>query len=111
MTQETASSDISSDDRLWAAIGYPIALVAIIMLLMEEKKNRPFIKFHAIQAIILSIVLVVLMVILSITVVGAICAPLLWLVTFWPAVEAYRGKYIQLPVIGNFVRNLRLGLS
>ena len=105
MTQETASPDVTSDDRLWAAIGYPIPLVAIIMLLMEEKKKRHFIKFHAIQSIILWIVLLVLIIILGFTFVGLICSPFLWLVTLWPAIESYRGKDIQLPVIGNFIHN------
>jgi hypothetical protein len=48
MTEQPVSPDITSDDKLWAALGYPIPLVPIIVLLMEEKKERPFIKFHAI---------------------------------------------------------------
>ena len=31
---------VSSDDKLWAALGYPIPIIAIIVLLMEEKKNN-----------------------------------------------------------------------
>ena len=105
MAEKTQTADITSDDRLWSALGYPIVLIAIIMLLLEEKKTRPFIKFHAVQSIILNIILFVLMIILGITVVGAICAPLLWLVTLWPAIDSYRGNYTQIPVISNFVRN------
>lgn len=100
-------TDITSDDKLWAALGYPIPLVAIIVLLMEEKKERPFIKFHAIQAIAFNIVLWVLIFIFSaITLgIGAICAPLLWLVTLWPAYDSYQGKYTEIPVITNFIKN------
>ena len=43
MSEEMSAPDITSDDRLWSALGYPIPLIAIIVLLMEEKKNRPFI--------------------------------------------------------------------
>jgi len=50
---------------------------------------RPFIKYHAVQAIALNIVLWVIMIILSITVIGAICAPIVWLVTLWPAIDSY----------------------
>jgi len=51
MSPATVSPDATSDDKLWAALGYPIVLIAIIMLLMEEKKVRPFIKYHAVQSI------------------------------------------------------------
>ena len=51
MTQEPMNSDITSDDKLWAALGYPIFIIALIMLFVEGKKDRPFIKFHAVQAL------------------------------------------------------------
>lgn len=105
MSEELSSPDITSDDRLWSALGYPIPLIAIIVLLMEEKKNRPFIKFHAVQALALNVGLYILMIVLGITVVGTICAPFIWLITFWPAYDSYRGNYTELPVISNFVKN------
>lgn len=105
MSEELSSPDITSDDRLWSALGYPIPLIAIIVLLMEEKKNRPFIKFHAVQALALNVGLYILMIVLGITVVGAICAPFIWLITLWPAYDSYRGNYTELPVITNFVKN------
>jgi uncharacterized membrane protein len=107
MTQQPGSADITSDDKLWAALGYPIPIIAIIVLFMEDKKNRPFIKFHAIQSIIFNIVLWVLIFIISAVTLGfgAICAPLLWLVTLWPAYDSYQGNYTELPVITNFMKN------
>jgi len=51
------NSDITSDDKLWAALGYPIFIIALIMLFVEGKKDRPFIKFHAVQALALNVVL------------------------------------------------------
>jgi hypothetical protein len=33
-------SDISQDDKLWAMLGYIIPLIAIVVLFMEDKKNR-----------------------------------------------------------------------
>ena len=41
MSQAPMSPDVTSDDKLWAAFGYPIALVAIIVLFMEDKKRPP----------------------------------------------------------------------
>jgi uncharacterized membrane protein len=54
---DAPAGDITSDDKLWAALGYPIAIIAIIALLMEDKKERPFIHFHAIQSLAFNIVL------------------------------------------------------
>jgi len=105
MDEQLLTGDITSDDKLWSALGYPIALIAIIVLLMESKRARPFIKFHAVQSLVLNIGLWVIMILLSITVIGAICAPLVWLVTLWPAIDSYRGNYTQIPVISNFVKN------
>jgi len=106
MTQQPAS-DITSDDKLWAALGYPIFVIALVMLLMEDKKKRPFIKFHAVQSLAINVVIWVVAIILTaITVgIGGLCVPVLWLLLIWPAVLAYQGKYFDIPVIGKFIRN------
>jgi len=107
MSEQFEPADITSDDKLWSALGYPIPLIAIIVLLMEDKKSRPFIKFHAIQSIAFNIVLWVLIFIISAVTLGfgAICAPLLWLATLWPAYDSYQGKYTEIPVVTNFIKN------
>jgi uncharacterized membrane protein len=104
MTQQPMNTDITSDDKLWAALGYPIFPIALIMLFMEEKKKRPFIKFHAVQSLALNVVLWIVVIILSVTVILAICDPVLWLLMIWPAVLAYQGKYFEVPVVTNFLR-------
>ena len=104
MAQQSMSSNITSDDKIWAALGYPIFPIAIIMLLMDDKKKRPFIKFHAVQALAINVVVWVVGVILGITVILACIAPILWLLLFWPAVLAYQGKYFDIPVVGKFIR-------
>ncbi|MBN1305445.1 MAG: DUF4870 domain-containing protein [Anaerolineales bacterium] len=105
MSEQPVNPDITSDDKLWAALGYPIGIIALIMLLMEEKKVRPFIKYHAVQSIAANIIFVLISILLGITVVGALCAPLLWLVFFWWAYKAYQGEYFEIPVITNFIKN------
>lgn len=107
MSQQMMSSDVTSDDKLWAALGYPIPIVAIIALLMEEKKNRPFIRFHAVQSLVFNVAIwVVAFVLAAVTLgFGAICTPLLWLLTLWPAFDSYSGKYTEIPVITNFIKN------
>ena len=41
MTKEPINAepvfDVSEDDKLWAALGYPIGIIAVVMLLMEDK--------------------------------------------------------------------------
>jgi len=59
---EQMSPEVTSDDKLWSALGYVIPLIAIIVL------------------------------------------SLLWLVSFWPAYDAYKGNYTELPVITNFIK-------
>jgi len=106
MTDQPINPEITSDDKLWAALGYPISPLAVIALLMEDKKARPFIKYHAVQSIAFNIVLYVLIAIISVVTFGfgAICAPLFWLVVLWPAYAAYQGKYLDIPVITNFLK-------
>ncbi len=99
------NTELTSDDKLWSALGYPIPIIALIALLMEDKKTRPFIKYHAVQSLVLNVALWILIFILTITVVGAVCAPFLWFVTFWPAYDSYRGNYTEIPVISNFIKN------
>jgi uncharacterized membrane protein len=116
MLQQPANTDITSDDKLWAALGYPIFIIALIMLFIEGKKERPFIKFHAVQALALNIVLWVVEIVIGILS-GALgkvtfglgwllgcLSPLLWLGMLWPAILAYQGKYFNIPVVTQFLR-------
>jgi uncharacterized membrane protein len=107
MSQASSSADVTSDDKLWAALGYAIVLIAIIMLFMEDKKSRPFIKFHAVQSIALWIVYIVLgSVITAVTFgIGGICFAVAWLVFLYWAYLAYQGKMFEVPVVTNFIKN------
>lgn len=105
MSEEPMNTDITSDDKLWAALGYPIGLVALIVLFMDEKKARPFIKFHAVQSLAANVAFVIVSTILGITVVGGLCVPVIWLVFFYWAYKAYQGETFEIPVITNFIKN------
>lgn len=106
-TEEQGGAEITSDDKLWAALGYPIPIIALIVLFMEDKKNRPFIKFHAVQSIAFNIVIAAVALIVSAVTLGfgAVCFPLFWLVSFWPAYDSYQGNFTELPVLTNFIKN------
>lgn len=102
------SPELTSDDKLWAALSYVFApLIGIIALLMEDKKARPYIKFHAVQSIAASIVFVVVAVIISVVTLGfgGLCVPLLWLVFLYWAYKAYQGQDVKIPVLTDFIKN------
>src|SRR6266436_3505460 len=48
---DTGKSALGLDGNVAAALGYPISVIAIISLVME-KENR-FVKFHAVQSLLL----------------------------------------------------------
>src|SRR4030095_7794523 len=50
---DTGKSALGMEGNLAAALGYPIGIIAIISLIME-KENR-FVKFHALQSILLHV--------------------------------------------------------
>jgi uncharacterized membrane protein len=99
MSQAPVSPDVTSDDKLWAALSYVVVVIAIVVLLMEDKKNRPYIKFNAVQSIV---AFVVISVIATITV-G--CGSILYLVLLWWAYQAYQGQDVKIPLISDFIRN------
>ena len=97
-------SDINDQDKLMAALSYPIGIVAIIILVVQDMKSRPFQKYHAVQALAVNIILIVLSVVLGWTVILACVPLLLWLVTFYWAYKAYQGEYFEIPGLTNFLR-------
>ena len=102
---DSSDQNISADDKLWASISYLLPIFAIIALRSKDKKERPFIRYHAVQAIVFSIVLLLL--ILLITVVtflfGSISA-LIWFAMFWPAYDAYKGNFTKIPYVTRYIR-------
>ena len=124
---DTGKSALGLDGNVGAALGYPISILAIITLIME-KENR-FVKFHALQSILLHVGAMVLMiafwVISAVVFVGGMAASvatntgavgglasmligLVWLLfvvlyllgLILSAVKAYQGAWFKLPIIG-----------
>jgi uncharacterized membrane protein len=96
--------EISSDDKLWALLAYIFTpIVPIIILLMEDKKNRQFIKYHNYQALALGIVQVVLWS-LSFTCITAILGLALFVGQIYWGIQAYNGQYVTIPVLTDFIK-------
>jgi uncharacterized protein len=98
--QFTASSEVTSDDKLWALLSYIINLIfPIIILVSDEKKNRPFLKYHAVQALALYVIIIV---------VGTItfgCVAVLGVAySIYIGIKAYQGEYVVIPVVTDFCK-------
>ncbi len=90
--------EVTQDDKLWALLSYIFSpLIGIIVLLLEDKKNRPFIKYNAVISIILGILVILL---------SGICIGLLiWIYAIYLGIKSYQGEWVEVPVISDFVRN------
>ena len=129
---DTGKSALGLDGNLAAALGYPIGIIAIISLIME--KENKFVKFHALQSILLHVAFIVVAIVVWILgiillVAGAAASAatnsgaaggligmlfgLVWLVVIvayiggliFAAVKSYGGAEFKLPVIGNMAAN------
>ena len=90
--------DITSDDKLWAALGYVIPIIAIVVLLMEDKKSRPYIRFNAVQSLVATVILSIL------STVTCGFGAVLFLIMLWWAYQAYMGQDVRIPMISDFIR-------
>jgi uncharacterized membrane protein len=105
------SGDITENDKLMAALSYPIPIVAIVILLVQDMKNRPFQRYHAVQAIAANILLWIVISILSIIVTAislGLCffgPGILWLLTLYWAYLAYQGQYFEIPWVTQFLKS------
>lgn len=103
--QQYVPTDVTSDDRLWAMLAYIFTpIVPVVIYLMEDKKNRPFIKAHNSQALVLGIVEWVINFLLSFVFIGCVTSVLTVIINIYLGVKANRGEMIEIPVISNFVR-------
>jgi uncharacterized membrane protein len=94
----TGSEEITQDDRLWALLSHIFCpMIGAVLLLIEGKKDRPFIRYNAIVSIILGI----LWVLLSWACIGL----LVWFYAVYVGFKSYQGEWVEVPVISDFVRN------
>lgn len=96
--------DVNDRDKLMAALAYPIGLVALIILLVEDMKNRPFQKYHAVQALAINVIIIITSLILGWTLFLACVPCLIWFATLYWAYRAYQGEYFEIPGVTNFLR-------
>jgi uncharacterized membrane protein len=100
------ATDITDDDKLWSLLSWITGIVAIIVLFMEDKKGRPFIKYNAVMALVVLIVISVLVSIISAVTcgIGAITA-VAYIYPIYLGIKAYQGEWVNVPVVTDFVKN------
>lgn len=102
---ENQPMEVTSDDKLWAALAYVFTpLIPIILLLMEDKKNRPFIRAHNAQALAWGVAFYIIVGVTSAFLIGLCIWPLGFLVQLYWAYQAYQGKMVEIPFLTNFVK-------
>ena len=72
-------------------------ITGLIFFLIE--KDSKFVRFHAMQSIVVSIVFMVLSFIPFVNIITSLIYLILWIVLM---IQAYQGKLFKLPVIGAF---------
>jgi len=120
----TQGPAVSDDDKVFAAISYVLSwLIALIVYLV--KKESPYVRFHALQALMFDIVmmvvglvfigaLIVLLVVFGVAtggigflpgfllfyIIAAVYGVALFVVRLYFAYRAYRGDKLMLPILG-----------
>ncbi len=100
---------ITSDDKLWGLLSYILTpIVPLIILLMEDKKKRPFIRSHFVQALVWGVAVGIILSLLSSTFILAPLAFAAGLVALvfsilW-GIKAYQGEQVNIPIITDFVK-------
>ena len=98
--------DITDDDKLWSLLGWIIWIIALVALLMDDKKDRPFIKYNAVMSLALGIVLTVLIGIVSAVTCGVGAISIVALVyPIYLGIKAYQGEWVTVPWLTDFVKN------
>ena len=105
--ENVKKTSLGMDENIEAALSYLLWVITGILFFVLEKESK-FVKFHAMQSIAVSIALfvinIVLGIILSITIIGLMLFPLIYLieVILWIFLmyKAYKGEKYMLPVVG-----------
>ena len=106
MNQFPEPVEASPSDKQWALCAYLFTpLIPAVILLMDDIKKRPYIRAHLAQALVLGVLGYVVNGLLSAVLIGCITWPLYIVLLVYYGVKAYRGEYIRIPVISDWVKS------
>lgn len=99
-------SSTGLDGNIAGLLSYALGLFTGILFLVLEKDSR-FVKFHAMQSILVSASLILINMISGFIpfigwFLGLLVAPISFILWLFLMYQAYQGKFFKLPVIGDF---------
>jgi uncharacterized protein len=100
MAQQSMNSDLTQDDKLWSLLSWIFWPVALVVLLIDDKKNRPFIKYNAVQSLSMSVVAWGS----SIIGIGVCLGPLAFIYSIVLGVQSFQGTWVKIPWLTDFVK-------
>ncbi|MDQ7824495.1 MAG: DUF4870 domain-containing protein [Candidatus Eremiobacteraeota bacterium] len=114
MADEEHKEEIKQEDKLFAALSYPLFLPALF-LIFTDKKNVHFCRYHGWQGLFFGLAMVLLgfcaSILAAIPGIGCILAPILgllplvmWVFSIFYAIKAYNGEYVVIPVVTDFAK-------
>ncbi len=102
--KEIGRSSLGMEANLAALLSYLFGFITGIIFYVVEKDSK-YVKFHAMQSILISVFIIVLSFVLAISVIGLVLVPfvnlggfILWIILM---IKAYQGEQFKLPVIGD----------
>jgi uncharacterized membrane protein len=99
------NTEINDQDRLMAALTWIIPLLAIVILLVEDMKNRPFQKYHAVNSLAFSVIFWTVYTVISTVTCGVgLILIVAYLIAFYWAYQAYQGVWVEVPYLTDFCR-------
>jgi uncharacterized membrane protein len=101
-----STPEITDDDKLWSLLSWITGIVAIVVLLLDDKKARPFIKYNAVLALVVLVVITILVSILSAITcgIGAILV-LAYIYPIYLGIKSFQGEWVSVPYVTDFVVN------
>lgn len=99
-------TDITSDDKLWALLAYILSpIVPVIILLMEDKKNRPWLRLNSMQALVVGVVNFLIAIFIGWLLFPLCINLIIELGLIYWGIQAYNGNTPVIPLVTDFVKN------
>ncbi len=101
----TGLNDVTLDDRRWALLAYLFTpIVPLFILMLDDVRQRPFVRAHLGQALALGAVAVALLVLAPMTLcLTSFLFVLLYAgIVYW-GVQAYNGQIVRIPYLSEYI--------
>lgn len=95
--------DVTENERVWAMLCWlqimgVWPLVSILVLFLDNTRHSAYIRYHAMLSLMLGVALI------PVTILTCGLGAVLYLGYFYWAIKAYRGEWVHIPVVSNWVK-------